>query len=209
MQSRVDPSADAGGVMRFVAARRLSEDYRAVAEGHSPWTNAEVTPEPVWIDDVQTASLDPVLKAAMIKEGIRALAFVPLTYEKRLLGKFMIYFDVPHAFTPAELRPVETIARQVAFAIERSAMRRPSRTLVTERTASLRQVMAQMEEFSQTVRTISAPRSERCADCHVIWQDHGWRLDHEARELLSRICAVHRHGPTSSRTSSPIARQPP
>jgi PAS domain S-box-containing protein len=179
---------DAGGVMRFVAARRLSESYRATAEGHSSWASGDSTPQPVWIDDVETATLDPSLKSAVMKEGIRALAFVPLTYEKRLLGKFMIYFDAPHTFSAAELRPVETIARQVAFAIERQRDAEALETLVNERTASLRQMMAQMEEFSYTVsHDLRAPVRAMRGYADVVLQDHGWRLDREARDLLSRI----------------------
>ena len=180
--------SDTNGVMRFVAARRLSETYRKAVEGHSPWLTSETDPKPVWVDDVATASLDTELRKHLVAEGIRALAFVPLTYEKRLLGKFMIYFDRPHTFTVAELRPVETIARQVAFAIERQRDAEALETLVNERTASLRQVMAQMEEFSYTVsHDLRAPVRAMRGYADIILQDHGWRLDNEARELLTRI----------------------
>jgi PAS domain S-box-containing protein len=142
---------DAGISMKFVASRRLSDTYRATAEGHSPWLPSETNPQPVWIDNIASASLPAALKSAIETEGIRALAFVPLTYEKRLLGKFMIYFDAVHPFSASELRPVETIARQVAFAIERQRDAEALERLVNERTESLREVMAQMEEFTSTV----------------------------------------------------------
>jgi PAS domain S-box-containing protein len=181
--------SDANGAMKFVASRRLSEGYRLVADGHSPWQLSDPNPQPVWIDDIATvASLAPALKAAIESEGIRALAFVPLTYEKRLLGKFMVYFDTPHSFSTAELRPVETIARQVAFAIERRRDSEALEALVSERTSSLRQVMAQMEEFSYTVsHDLRAPVRAMRGYADIILQDHGWRLDAEARELLTRI----------------------
>jgi signal transduction histidine kinase len=124
----------------------------------------------------------------MAAEGIKALAFVPLTYEKRLLGKFMIYFDAPHTFAKGELRPVETIASQVAFAIERQRDAEALEALVNERTSSLRQIMAQMEEFSYSVsHDLRAPVRAMRGYAEVILQDHGWRLDKEAKELLMRI----------------------
>jgi GAF domain-containing protein len=52
-------------------------------------------------------------------EGIHALAFIPLLYQARLMGKFMIYHDQPHEFTVEEVQLAQTIAGHVAFAIER------------------------------------------------------------------------------------------
>jgi PAS domain S-box-containing protein len=180
--------ADASGAMKFVASRRLSDEYRGKVEGHSPWNVADQNPQPIWIDDIANADLAAPLKTAIEAEGIRALAFVPLTYEKRLLGKFMIYFDAPHVFSAAELRPVETISRQVAFAIERQRGADALESLVTERTASLRQVMAQMEEFSYTIsHDLRAPVRAMRGYAEVVIEDHGWRLEAEARELLARI----------------------
>ena len=179
---------DSSGVMRFVASRGLSETYRRAVEGHSPWARGDLAPQPVWIDDTATATVAPELRAALETEGIRALAFVPLTYEKRLLGKFMIYFDSPHCFSRPELRPVETVATQIAFAIERQRDAEALEALVNERTLSLRQMMAQMEEFSYSVsHDLRAPVRAMRGYAEIILQEHGWRLDNAARELLARI----------------------
>jgi PAS domain S-box-containing protein len=179
---------DARGVMRFVASRRLSEEYRQAVEGHSPWQPDDPNPQPQWIDDIAAARIDPALKAAIEREGIRGLAFVPLRYERRLLGKFMIYFDAPHGFSRAELRPAETIASQVAFAIERQRDAEELEALVEERTSSLRQLIAQMEEFSYSVsHDLRAPVRAMRGFADMILQDHGSRLDSDARDLLSRI----------------------
>src|SRR5688572_7912908 len=86
---------DAKGVMRFVAWRGLSDEYRAVAEGHSPWTRETKNPEPVSIADAAQAPLDAALKQRIALEGIRAAAFIPLVSEGVLIGKFMAYFNVP------------------------------------------------------------------------------------------------------------------
>jgi PAS domain S-box-containing protein len=110
---------DAAGVMRFVASRGLSEAYCKAVEGHSPWSRDTVDPQPVCIDDVAAADLPAELKATVMDEGIAALAFVPLQERGRLLGKFMIYYDAPHAFTKDEVALAVTIARHVGFSIER------------------------------------------------------------------------------------------
>jgi PAS domain S-box-containing protein len=109
---------DAEGTMRFKAWRGLSDEYRRAVEGHSPWKKGEI-PQLVLIDDIATTDLDRDLKKTIEKESIRSLAFIPIAFEKRLLGKFMVYFDDPHTFTQEELRPAQTIASQIAFAIER------------------------------------------------------------------------------------------
>jgi PAS domain S-box-containing protein len=107
------------GVMRFKAWTGLTDSYRALAEGHSPWARDARDPQPVLIPDIaQDASLAG-LRDRIMEHGIRALGFVPLVYEEQLLGKLMIYYDAPHSFTPDELQVAQTIANHVAFAISR------------------------------------------------------------------------------------------
>ena len=110
---------DQSGVMRFVAWRGLSELYRLAVEGHSPWKAEEIDPQPVCVSDVSTADLDKFLKAAVLGEHIGALAFIPMVVNGKLAGKFMIYYDAPHAFADMELELSLTIARQLALGIER------------------------------------------------------------------------------------------
>ena len=179
---------DAEGVMRFRAWRNLSDEYRRAVEGHSPWTRDDPSPQPVCIDDVRHALLEEHLRAVVNAEGIRSLAFLPMTYEGRLLGKFMIYYDVPHHFTPEELRPTQTIVTQVAFAIERRRTGENLERMVNERTASLREAIAQMEEFSYSVsHDLRAPvRAMQCY-AEVLMEDYGADLDEHAKKYLDRI----------------------
>ena len=111
---------DDHGVMRFVAWRGLSEEYRDAVAGHSPWSAEETEPSPVCIDDVVHADLSATLKALLRRERIGALAFIPLLAHGKLIGKFMIYYDRPRPFGDAEIDLALTIARQLGFAIERS-----------------------------------------------------------------------------------------
>jgi PAS domain S-box-containing protein len=110
---------DSSGVMRFVASRGLSEPYRRAVDGHSPWGPDVKDAEPIFVDDVAHAAFPEPLKRVVIKEGIHALAFIPLQPAGRLVGKFMPYYNIPHAFTRAEIELAVTIARQLGFSIER------------------------------------------------------------------------------------------
>ena len=104
--------------MRFVASRGLSEDYRRAVDGHSPWTSATRDPQPICIEDIEASDFPEALKETIRNEGIRALAFVPIVAEGKLLGKFMTYYDRPHLFAANEVELALTIATQLGLAIE-------------------------------------------------------------------------------------------
>lgn len=105
-------------VMRFKAWRGLSEEYREVVQGHSPWQPGAPDPQPVCIPDIDHAPLDAPLREVVRREGIQALGFFPLVYQKRLLGKFMIYYNTAHPFLEEEVQLAQTIAGHVAFSIQ-------------------------------------------------------------------------------------------
>jgi PAS domain S-box-containing protein len=108
------------GVMQFVASRGLSDGYRVAVTGHTPWKTDEADAVPIDISDVEKADLDEKLKAIVLGEGIRAIAFVPLVSDGALIGKFMGYFREPYAFTKDDLAVSLAIARQLAFSIQRN-----------------------------------------------------------------------------------------
>src|SRR5215470_6425313 len=110
---------DNAGVMRFVASRGLSEPYRRAVDGHSPWGSDVRGPEPICVDDVARAAFPEPLKRMVVAEGIHALALIPLPLAGRPIGKFVAYYDGPHAFPRAEVDLAVTIARQLGFSIER------------------------------------------------------------------------------------------
>jgi PAS domain S-box-containing protein len=117
-------------IMRFVAWRWLSPEYRRAVEGHSPWSPDAISPQPISIDNVKDALLPDDLKRTVLSEGIQALAFIPLLDGARLLGKFMVYYDQPHVFSPAEAEISLTIARQLAFSIDRRQATQKAQHLV-------------------------------------------------------------------------------
>jgi PAS domain S-box-containing protein len=123
---------DDSGVMRFVAWRGLSEDYRRALEGHSPWTLVTKDPQPIWIEDAANAGIPEPLKAALEREGIGALAFVPLVVGGKLVGKFMTYCDGPRVFSEGDIDLSVTIARQLGFSLERMVAEESHRRAVQE-----------------------------------------------------------------------------
>ena len=110
---------DDSGAMRFVASRGLSQRYRDAVEGHSPWMPDARDPQPICLDDVAGCDLPASLKQTVAAEGIGALAFVPIQAGGRVLGKFMAYYDRPHAFAGTEIDLAVTIARQLGVGIQR------------------------------------------------------------------------------------------
>jgi PAS domain S-box-containing protein len=139
---------DATSVMRFVRWRDLSAQYRQAVDGHSPWTPDTVNPAPLWIDDISSADLDAPLKQTIAAEGIGALAFIPLIAHGRLIGKFMLYYDRPHAFDATEIDLAVTIARQLGFSIERVRDEQRRNLLIAELNHRVKNTLATVVAIS-------------------------------------------------------------
>jgi PAS domain S-box-containing protein len=108
---------DRSDVMRFVAWRGLSDAYRQAVEGHSPWTRDEKNPRPVYFEDIEDSNLSGALKETLAREGISAVAFIPIQQDGQLVGKFMAYYNAPHRFSAPEVGVAVTLARQLGFSI--------------------------------------------------------------------------------------------
>jgi serine phosphatase RsbU (regulator of sigma subunit) len=89
-----------------------------------------------------------------VEEGIVGLAFVPLVHRRRLVGKFMLYYDRPHAFSLSELAAAEVLAAQVALALERHRQREAERASAA-RLAGLQRVTAELSR-AVTVPDVAA-----------------------------------------------------
>lgn len=111
---------DDAGFMQFVAWRGLSDRYRAKLAGHSPWTPADKDPPPIFVQDIMAADEADWIKDEIRAEGIVSLAFVPLTLEGRVIGKFMTYYAQPQSFGFQARALAVTIARQISSSIGRT-----------------------------------------------------------------------------------------
>ena len=110
---------DAAGVIRFVAWRGLSDGYRRMVDGHSPWSADDKDPQAIAVPNIGASDLDAGLKKTVLDEGIGACAFIPLIAGGKLIGKFMAYYNEPHDFAPREIAVGFAIARQLSFGIRK------------------------------------------------------------------------------------------
>ncbi len=110
---------DPDGVLRFKAWRGLSEHYRRAVESHSPWTRDTLSPPPVLVPDYEQDAAFAAYHPVFESERIRGLGFIPLLSAGRLLGKFMVYYEAPHRFTPQEIELATAIANHLASVIAR------------------------------------------------------------------------------------------
>ncbi|PZF78742.1 hypothetical protein DK847_02755 [Aestuariivirga litoralis] len=115
---------DGGGVMRFVAWRGLSEHYRRTLEGHSPWTADTLDPPPIFVGDIAQTEESDIVRQTILAEGIRSLAFIPITSQGRVIGKFMAYHSEANACGESCRALAVTIARQLGFSLERAKAER-------------------------------------------------------------------------------------
>jgi PAS domain S-box-containing protein len=123
---------DHHNVMRFVAWRSLSAEYRKAVDGHSPWKPEDKGAGPICIEDIEAApDLSEELRAVVRAERIAALAFIPVFAGNNIVGKFMAYYDAPHVFVPREIQAGITIARQLGFGLERLRGDEVTRRLAT------------------------------------------------------------------------------
>jgi PAS domain S-box-containing protein len=223
--------ADEEGVLRFRAWRGLSDRYRAATEGHSPWTPGAKDPQPVLVADVADAGFEPELEAVVRKEGIGALAFIPLVLGGRLLGKFMLYRNARHDWSDREVLLSRTIANHLASVTERMQAQQALRESIgaaEESRSRLALLLEATEQLSQTLdyeellRRVPQLVVPRIADgCHVYIarsENELVRVAHANVEpriaaLLDRIDAVydvtrHRRIPVVQvfRTGKPIHR---
>ena len=72
------------------------------------------------VDDIAGADFAPALERVVRKEGIGALAFIPLVRGGRLRGKFTLYRNQPHDWSDREVLLSRTIANHLASVIERA-----------------------------------------------------------------------------------------
>lgn len=119
---------DEAGIMRFVAWRGLTADYRAAVDGHSPWQAGTREAEPIFVADINDTDEPEWLKQRIGAEGIVGLAFVPLFVHGQVVGKFMTYFPARREFTAHDRACAVAIARQVGFALERYRAERARET---------------------------------------------------------------------------------
>jgi PAS domain S-box-containing protein len=161
---------DPDDVLRFKASVGLSEEFRSAVIGHTPWRRGAVDAQPIAVFDVlQDASLS-AYRQAFAKEGIRAIAFIPLMAKGGLIGKFVLYYNAPHEFQPEEIRVAEAIATHVSRAWERQQGDQALRD--SEQRLLLAQTAAHVGVWDCDLRTNVTRISAEYARLHGLASDH-------------------------------------
>lgn len=141
---------DPDGVMRFKAWLGLSDKYRKSVEGHTPWSQEDVNPAPIVtydiFEDKELTPYYPVFSA----EGMRGLAFIPLLYRSKVIGKFMLYSRVPYHFKQ-EIESAVAIAHLVAYAVIRRKIEEKLKLSETNLENSLQKEMAARLEAEKSI----------------------------------------------------------
>jgi signal transduction histidine kinase len=110
---------DEAGIMRFRAWRGLSDKYRQTLERHTPWASKATEARPIFIADTSEDESMAAYRSTFAAEGIRAIGFIPIIGEGRLLGRFVIYAASPRMFSSHEEHLATTIASHIAQAVAR------------------------------------------------------------------------------------------
>ena len=178
---------DPAGKMSFVAWRGLSPAYRDAVAGHSPWRPGDRNAHPVCVEDCDSADLPPELKAVLTRERIRALAFIPLTVDGAVIGKFMTYYATPHRFDDEENELAVTIARQLGFRIER-LQSEEARAAAERALAAERELLRTIIDSAPVIITLHHPETGMLQLNRQYEKLIGWSAQQATAESLMALC---------------------
>lgn len=104
---------------RVTAWRGLSLAFRDALEDHRHWRPYATALVPTVVDDLTADAGLGGLTDAALAEGIRSVAFLPLSAGARLLGALAVFSDRPYAFDDHAVALSRTVAGHLTFAVER------------------------------------------------------------------------------------------
>lgn len=167
---------DDAGTMRFVAWRGLSERYRKALEGHSPWVVGERNADAIFVSHIAETDEAPAVKEIIADEGIIGLAFIPLTVQGEVVGKFMTYYEHRHSFVSHEIDLATTIARQIGFYLERTRAEEARRVAEEELRGSEQQFRLMSEHAPVMIWTCDA--LGKCTNLNIMLREF-WGVETE------------------------------
>ena len=116
--------ADTSGSMRVRARRGSSDELCAAIDDHLPWPPGDPDPRPILVPDVRSDVTLRPLQPTLERDGVEALAFVPLVHAGELIGAFVVAYSTRHEFAADELHLAQTVARHIATATQRERTER-------------------------------------------------------------------------------------
>lgn len=179
---------DDAGVMQFAAWRGLSDRYRIMLAGHTPWQQGDHDPPPIFVEDIAATDEPGWIKAEIRNEGIVSLGFVPLTLEGRVIGKFMTYHARPRSFDARYQSLSVTIARQLGFSIGRAKAEASREAALSELKLSEAR-FRQMTEEAPVMIWMSNPMGH-CEQLNRVARDF-WGVAEDGLDQFDWAASIH------------------
>jgi signal transduction histidine kinase len=173
---------------------------RVVPARTIPWMGTAREGQAVVREHVQS-STDSLLANAR-QFGFRAYVDFPLIIGRTLLGLLSFATRTRDTIAPNEIDLLSTIAEYLSVALNREKTDRELRTAqqklnehaqeleenVAERTASLKQIIAELQTFSYTIaHDLRAPIRALKGYCDVLAEDFGHQLPLEALSVITKL----------------------
>jgi len=152
--ARLDRST---GLLIYERGRGLSREFLTslrVKVGEGTTGGAVARREPMWTADIlndPAVPLTSATRAAIEREGYRAVLSVPLMAKGEVLGAMAAYWWEPHAPSPGEISIMTALAGQAAVALENARLFAQER----DRKASLSSLL----EINKKIGALGSPES--------------------------------------------------
>jgi signal transduction histidine kinase len=172
----------------------------AVPAGIIPWLNDAQEGQAIVRENVQS-STEPLLANAR-QFGYHAYVAFPLIIGRTLLGLLCFATRTRESIAPNEIDLLSTIAQYLSVALNREKTDRELRIAqqklnehnlrleenVAERTASLKQIIAELQTFSYTIaHDLRAPIRALKGYCEVLVEDFAHQLPADAASVISKL----------------------
>jgi PAS domain S-box-containing protein len=210
--SAVVPVASFGDGMGYLDGLRVFADDRP--EGQGPTGRAIREGRPCVCNDIEREPSLLLWREAIARSGWRAVAAFPIRQEARIRGALVVYSRQEGFFGPQERGLVEEAANDVSFGLDallkdqhrreaeeavrtaRDELSRANAELerrVQERTAQLRESIAELEAFSYSLsHDLRSPLRAINSFSTMVLEEHGDKLGGEGRGMLEKVVSAAR-----------------
>lgn len=169
----------------------------------SPVFHAVASGRPVLISDVLERTDLPALRAGASVQGIRAMAYLPITTRGRVLGTMNCYTSTPHEHTEVEIDLLQTVARLAGVAAETALIAERQRT-TAER---LQRMTRELSDRNLELSHLSEAQVRLTEEMTEAGDSVQRVVDGLATELDAAVMVVNPDGRSRAFSGSPSSQQ--